>query len=57
MNNDGIKRLRHLSQQYAYVSIKMHEAIAQKAGLSGTDHKYLGFLIVKGQMTAGDEYY
>jgi DNA-binding MarR family transcriptional regulator len=32
----------------------MHEAIGQKAGLSGTDHKYLGFLIEKGQMTAGE---
>ncbi|MCD6065939.1 MAG: MarR family transcriptional regulator [Bacteroidetes bacterium] len=53
MNTDTIKRIRKLSQQYAYDSIKMHEAIALKAGLSGTDHKYLGFLIVKGQMTAG----
>jgi DNA-binding MarR family transcriptional regulator len=32
----------------------MHEAIGRKAGLSGTDHKYLGFLIEKGQMTAGE---
>jgi DNA-binding MarR family transcriptional regulator len=54
MSHNGIKRLRHLGQQYAYVSIKMHEAIAQKAGLPGTDHKYLGFLIVEGQMTAGE---
>lgn len=54
MNNDKIKRIRKLSQQYAYDSIKMHEAIALKAGLSGTDHKYLGFLLVKGQMTAGE---
>lgn len=54
MNKESIKRIRHLGQQYAYSSIKMHEAIAQKAGLPGTDHKYLGFLIVKGQMTAGE---
>jgi DNA-binding MarR family transcriptional regulator len=54
MSNDEIKRIRKLSQQYAYDSIQMHEAIALKAGLSGTDHKYLGFLIVKGQMTAGE---
>ncbi|SFC34134.1 MarR family winged helix-turn-helix transcriptional regulator [Spirosoma endophyticum] len=32
----------------------MHEAVARRAGLSGTDHKYLGFLIEKGQMTAGE---
>ena len=54
MNKDEISRIRKLSQQYAYDSIKMHEAIALKAGLSGTDHKYLGFLIVNGQMTAGE---
>ena len=54
MENGEIKRIRKLSQQYAYESIQMHEAIALKAGLSGTDHKYLGFLIVKGQMTAGE---
>lgn len=47
-------RIRKLSQQYAYTSIQMHEAIGRQAGLSGTDHKYLGFLIEKGQMTAGE---
>lgn len=51
--NDIIK-LRKLSQKYAYTSIQMHESIGRKAGLSGTDHKYLGFLIQKGQMTAGE---
>ena len=51
---DNERRIRKLSQQYAYTSIQMHEAIARKAGLSGTDHKYLGFLIEKGQMTAGE---
>ena len=54
MDNDLITRIRKLSQQYSYTSIQMHEAIARKAGLSGTDHKYLGFLIQKGQMTAGE---
>jgi DNA-binding MarR family transcriptional regulator len=32
----------------------MHEAISRKAGLSGTDHKYLGLLIESGPMTAGE---
>lgn len=32
----------------------MHEAISRKAGLSGTDHKYLGLLIENGPMTAGE---
>lgn len=54
MNNDLIKGIRRLNQQYSYISIQMHEAIARKAGLSGTDHKYLGFLIQKGHMTAGE---
>ena len=54
MGNDVTKQTRKLSQLYAYTSIQMHEAIARKAGLSGTDHKYLGFLIEKGQMTAGE---
>jgi DNA-binding MarR family transcriptional regulator len=53
MNNDLATRLRRLSQQYAYTSIQMHEAIGREAGLPGTDHKYLGFLIQKGAMTAG----
>jgi len=32
----------------------IHEAIAQSLGLSGTDHKYLGFILQKGEMTAGE---
>ncbi|MBI1767416.1 MAG: winged helix-turn-helix transcriptional regulator [Bacteroidetes bacterium] len=54
MDIDTIKQMRKLSQLYAYTSIQMHEAIGREAGLSGTDHKYLGFLIEKGQMTAGE---
>jgi len=46
--------MRKLTQQYAYTSLQMHETIGRKAGLSGTDHKYLGFLIERGQMTAGE---
>ena len=45
--------LRKLSQQHAYASLQMHEAIARKAGFSGTDHKYLGFFLQKGKLTAG----
>jgi DNA-binding MarR family transcriptional regulator len=54
MDNDLLIRIRKLSEQYAYTSIQMHEAVGRKAGLSGTDHKYLGFLLQKGQMTAGE---
>ncbi|WP_298737810.1 MarR family transcriptional regulator [uncultured Chitinophaga sp.] len=54
MDIDLLTRVRKLSQAYAYTSIQMHETIAQTAGVSGTDHKYLGFLLQKGQMTAGE---
>jgi DNA-binding MarR family transcriptional regulator len=54
METDLLKQMRKLNQHHAYVSIQMHEAVARKAGLSGTDHKYLGFLLEKGQMTAGE---
>ena len=54
MDNEAVKQVRKLYQLHSYTSIQMHEAIARKAGISGTDHKYLGFLIQKGQMTAGE---
>lgn len=54
MNNNSIIKLRKLSQKFAYTSIQMHESIGRKMGFTGTDHKYLGFLIQKGQMTAGE---
>jgi DNA-binding MarR family transcriptional regulator len=54
MDNDTIKRVRKLNQLYAFASIQMHEAIGLKHGFSGTDHKYLGFFIEKGSMTAGE---
>jgi DNA-binding MarR family transcriptional regulator len=54
MDNEQAKRVRKLSEHYAYTSIQMHETIGRKAGLSGTDQKYLGFLLQKGQMTAGE---
>lgn len=54
MDSNLIQNIRALSRQYSDNSILMHEAIARKAGLSGTDHKYLGLLIENGQMTAGE---
>lgn len=32
----------------------MHEAIARKAGLTGSDHKYLGLIMQHKELTAGD---
>lgn len=54
MEDDLVTKVRRLSQHYAYSSLQMHETVGRRAGLSGTDHKYLGFLLQKGQMTAGE---
>lgn len=54
MSKDDVIKIRKLYQSFSFASIQMHEVIGRKAGLSGTDHKYLGFLIQKGQMTAGE---
>lgn len=54
MKNDKTIEIRKLSQQYAYSSIQMHETIARKAGFSGTDHKYLGFFLQRGNLTPGE---
>ncbi|WP_353131189.1 MarR family winged helix-turn-helix transcriptional regulator [Parapedobacter pyrenivorans] len=52
--NTEQQSFRALTRQYSDISMLMHEAIARKAGLSGTDHKYLGLLIQHGAMTAGE---
>lgn len=54
MKNDLVIAVRKLSQLHAYTAIQMHETVARKAGFSGTDHKYLGFFLQKGKLTAGE---
>lgn len=54
INTKQLESFRTASRKYSDTSILMHEAIARKAGLSGTDHKYLGFLMQNGAMTAGE---
>lgn len=49
-----VDKFRTASRQYSEASIFMHEAIARKAGLSGTDHKYLGLILQHKELTAGD---
>lgn len=49
-----LRAFRSASRLYSDSSILMHEAIARKAGLSGTDHKYLGLIIQRGVVTAGE---
>jgi DNA-binding MarR family transcriptional regulator len=52
--NSIIEKFRIASRKYSDASIIMHEAIARKAGLSGTDHKYLGLILQHKELTAGD---
>ena len=49
-----LSQFRAASRQYSDASIFMHEAIARKAGLSGTDHKYLGLILQHKSITAGE---
>jgi len=54
LNEQQIQTIGDLGKRFSDSTILMHEAIARKAGLTGTDHKYLGFLIKNGAMTAGE---
>ncbi len=54
MGNETVVKLRKLNQKFTYTSIQMHETIARNAGFSATDHKYLGFFLQKGNLTAGE---
>ena len=45
---------RKVSQQYAYTSLRLHQNNARETGFTGTDHKYLSFLLQRGSLTAGE---
>ncbi|MGE8722393.1 MarR family winged helix-turn-helix transcriptional regulator [Leptospira terpstrae] len=49
-----IEIFKKTTRQYFEKALSMHESIATHVGLSGTDHKYLGYLIENGEMTAGE---
>lgn len=40
-------------RKMSMATILFHQAVAEKVGLTGTDHKYLDILLVEGPMTAG----
>jgi DNA-binding MarR family transcriptional regulator len=46
--------IAQLGRELSDATLRLHQAIAQKAGLTGTDHKYLGLLTRYGPMTAGE---
>lgn len=49
-----IEVFKKTTRQYFETALSMHEIIAAHVGLSDTDHKYLGYLIENGEMTAGE---
>jgi DNA-binding MarR family transcriptional regulator len=54
LSDSQIKRISELGRQFSDATILMHEAIARRVCLTGTDHKYLGLLMQYGAMTAGE---
>ena len=46
--------LPDLVRQFSDTTVLLHAAIARQAGLAGSDHKYLGLLIERGTLTAGE---
>jgi DNA-binding MarR family transcriptional regulator len=54
LDKETVQAISDLGRQFSDATILMHEAIAGKAGLSGTDHKYVGILMRHGAMTAGE---
>lgn len=54
LGKQDIQAISDMGRQFSDITILMHEAIARNAGLSGTDHKYLGILIRNGSMSAGE---
>lgn len=53
MTDKKTEQVEHLTREFSTVTVLMHQAIAQKAGLAGTDHKYIDLLLQHGSMTAG----
>ncbi len=54
LTDEQLQKFRDISRAYSDASILMHESIARKAGLTGTDHKYLGLIIQHEKVTAGE---
>lgn len=48
-----IEQINNAGKKMSTAEVIFHQAIAQKAGLSGADHKYLDLIMEKGAMTAG----
>src|SRR5690606_6105848 len=53
-NSPRVEDITDLGRELSDATLRLHHTIAQKAGLSGTDHKYLGLLTRNGPKTAGE---
>jgi len=49
-----IEEINEAGRAMSTVSVLFHQAVAEKVGLSGADHKYLNLLFEHGSMTAGE---
>jgi DNA-binding MarR family transcriptional regulator len=49
-----IHEINEAGRAMSTVSVLFHQAVAEKVGLSGADHKYLNLLFEHGSMTAGE---
>ncbi|MCB9295523.1 MAG: MarR family transcriptional regulator [Lewinellaceae bacterium] len=49
-----IAEINGLGREMSTATVVFHQAVAEKAGLSGTDHKYVDLLFRHGSMTAGE---
>ena len=47
-------QLPELVRQFSDATVILHATIAQHAGLTGSDHKYLGLLVQHGSLSAGE---
>jgi DNA-binding MarR family transcriptional regulator len=53
MKRDASESISDLGRELSDATLRLHHTVAAAAGLSGTDHKYLGLLSRHGPMTAG----
>jgi DNA-binding MarR family transcriptional regulator len=48
-----VEEINNTGRKMSMVTVIFHQSVAEKAGLSAGDHKYLDLLIQEGSMTAG----
>lgn len=53
LKKELIREIHAIERRLSTVTILFHQAIAEKAGISGADHKYLDLIVRHGSMTAG----